>query len=101
MRVFKHDRSIPKPKKGAPMTTTADIQVENHGTILLFRPQTDAAREWLTAHVDSEAQWFGGALVVEPRYAADLAQGLEDEGFTTRTSYRLKAEPGILPPGAA
>lgn len=92
MRVFKNDRSVPKPKK-------ADVEVENHGTILLFRPQTDAAREWLTSHVDSEAQWFGGALVVEPRYAADLAQGLQDEGFTLHNSYRLKAEPGILPPG--
>ena len=58
-----------------------DVKVENHGTLFLFRLLTDAARDWVEAHVDPEAQWFGGALVVEHRYARDLAQGMLDDGL--------------------
>ena len=48
--------------------------VENHGSICLVRPATDAAREWLAEHTDG--QWFGDALAVEPRYVVDLLDGL-------------------------
>lgn len=51
--------------------------VENHGSLYLVRPATDAAREWLEEHTDG--QWFGGALVVEPRYVVDLLDGMADE----------------------
>lgn len=59
-----------------------DINVENHGSIFLFRPATDAGREWIDEMVGSEATFFGDALVVEPRYARDLAQGMLDDGLT-------------------
>jgi hypothetical protein len=51
------------------------------GSLFLVRPQTDAAREYLREHVDAEAQWFNGALVVEHRYAAALVRGLRDDGW--------------------
>ena len=60
----------------------ADFIIYNEGSILLFRPLTDAAREWLEEHVQEDAQWFGGALVVEHRFAGDLAVGLVQAGFT-------------------
>jgi hypothetical protein len=60
----------------------ADFVIQNDGTILLFRPLTDAAREWLEANVQEDAQWFGGALVVEHRYAGALAVALIEAGFT-------------------
>jgi hypothetical protein len=59
---------------------TSDIQVENHGTIFLFRPVSDQGREWLEENTDG--QWFGPALAVEHRYAGDLAQGAIDSGLT-------------------
>ena len=61
-------------------TTTADISVSNCGTLFLFRPTTDAAR----AHIEERcagAQWFGGALVCEHRYAGALAGALQCDGF--------------------
>lgn len=57
------------------------FDIENHGTIVLIRPLTPDVREWLQAHTDEEAQWFGGSLVVEPRYLGDLVEGLVAEGF--------------------
>lgn len=53
-----------------------EFDVQDEGSIVLFKPLTDEAREWLECNVQEDAQWFGGALVVEPRYAANLAQGI-------------------------
>jgi hypothetical protein len=59
-----------------------DFTVRNEGTILLFYPLTDPAREWLKENVQDDAQWFGDALVVEHRYAGDLAMAMLAAGLT-------------------
>lgn len=58
---------------------TPDVLVTFDGSLFLFEPRTDAAREWLEEHTDG--QWWGGALVVEHRYAHDLASGLKQDGL--------------------
>ena len=58
----------------------SDFRIENHGSIFLFDPQNAQSEDHLRGNVSEEAQWFGGALVVEPRYAADLAEALQAEG---------------------
>jgi len=58
-----------------------DFEISDQGTLVLFRPLTAAADEWVKENVDPKAQWFGGALVVEHRYAADLLQGVKDDGL--------------------
>ena len=59
----------------------ADFRIENHGSIFLFDPQNTTAEDHLRDKVSEQAHWFGGALVVEPRYVIDLAIALEAEGF--------------------
>jgi hypothetical protein len=59
----------------------ADVTIENHGTIFLFRLNTDAAEEWVNTYVQDDAQFWGGALVVEYRYAGGLAAGMEADGL--------------------
>lgn len=68
-------------REAARKVLEADVTVVNDGTLFLFTPQTDAAREWLQENVQEDAMWFGGALVVEMRYAADLAMGLGSAGL--------------------
>jgi hypothetical protein len=58
-----------------------DVLVRNEGTVFLFCPLTAQAKEWIDEHVQSDAQWFGNALVVEHRYALGLAEGMKDEGL--------------------
>jgi hypothetical protein len=58
-----------------------DFVIQNHGSIFLFDPQNTEAENHLRENVSGEALWFGGALVVEPRYAGALAAALEAEGF--------------------
>jgi hypothetical protein len=61
--------------------TVPDVLVSNEGTLFLFTPVSDLARLWLVSNVQHDAQWFGQALVVEHRYARDLALGLMEAGF--------------------
>lgn len=61
-----------------------DFLVQNEGTIYLFRPLTTAAAAHLEENVQEDAQWIGGALVVEHRYAPALAVALKEEGFTLK-----------------
>jgi hypothetical protein len=58
-----------------------DIQVEHHGSLFLLRPLSDVANDWLTEHTPDDAQWFGGALVVEHRYVEDIVMGAREEGL--------------------
>jgi len=58
-----------------------DISIENHGTIFLFRLNAQAATDWVEEHVQSDAQFFGDALVVEHRYARDLATAAVADGL--------------------
>jgi hypothetical protein len=58
-----------------------DAQVENHGTLFLVRPLTEAASDWLDDNVSDDAQYFGGALVVEHRYIAGLVEGMLGDGL--------------------
>lgn len=59
-----------------------DFVVTSYGTVCLVRPVgpfADAVESWFTSNTDAEV--FGGAFVVEPRYVESIVQALEDEGF--------------------
>ncbi len=60
---------------------TADVVVENHGSIFTFLPMTEAAQDWIRDNIQPDAQWFGSALCVEARYAVDLAAGMQNDGL--------------------
>lgn len=61
-----------------------DVEVENHGSIFLFSPLTQPGREWIGEHVTGETTTFAGSLVVEARYARDLADGMMGDGLVLR-----------------
>ena len=58
-----------------------DFLVRNEGTLFLFCPLTTRAKRWIDKHVQSDALWFGSALVVEHRFALGLAEGMKDAGL--------------------
>lgn len=64
--------------------TTPDFYVQNEGSIVLLFPNTSDAHAWIDARVDDTAQWFGRAVIVEPRYIADIVAGAQADGFTVR-----------------
>lgn len=62
----------------------ADFSIENHGSLMLFRLHSKAAISFVNENVSEDAQYFGNALVVEPRFAENLAQGMLDAGLAVR-----------------
>jgi hypothetical protein len=58
-----------------------DIQISDHGSIVLFTPMTDNARKWIRRHIPEDAQYFGPSLAVERRYAGDIADGMAEAGL--------------------
>jgi len=58
------------------------FNVEDHGSIVLIQPLTADVRSWLREHTD--AHWFGGALVCEPRYVEPLVSALIEEGYAAQ-----------------
>lgn len=60
-----------------------DVAISDEGTIVLFKPLTEAAREWISDHVQSESwQWLAGRLAVEHRYASVLIEAMRGDGLT-------------------
>jgi len=60
----------------------SDFVVEGGGSVYLFIPTNEAALEHLQGNVSEEALWLGDGLAVEWRYAADLVNALQTDGFT-------------------
>jgi hypothetical protein len=66
----------------AQLTPQVDVTVANEGSLFTFALETERARQWVAEHVVGETLYFGGnTLIVEHRYAADLARGMINDGL--------------------
>jgi hypothetical protein len=64
--------------------TESDFVVENHGTIFLLQPLTPAANSWIEENLPEDHMTFGGAVVVEHHYIADIVHGAIADGLEVR-----------------
>jgi hypothetical protein len=66
--------------------TQPDFRVENHGSIFLLRPLTDSATLWVEEHIgqDNGFQPYWPTVVIEPRYVADIIDGIQNDGLAVR-----------------
>lgn len=64
-------------------TNIVDVRVDNHGSIAVVTPITPTAKEWVEENVTQNGgpQYWGGGIVVEPRFLADLVTGMESDGL--------------------
>ncbi len=58
-----------------------DVEVSREGGLFLFAPLTGGAQDWIDEHVGDDATWCGERLVVEHRYALELAEGMLSDGL--------------------
>lgn len=62
-----------------------DVTVQYEGTVFLFHALTRRARRWIEAYVaGGETTWFGNVLVVEHRYAGEIARGMAESGLRVK-----------------
>jgi len=63
-----------------------DFTVQNHGSIFLLVPETDAARTWCDENLPDNRMTLGttrgGPVVVEHRFIADIVSGIQADGLT-------------------
>lgn len=64
----------------AKIKNQADVEVINSGSLVLFHPRTKQAKTWIKENV-IDALWFGDSLTCEPRYARNLANGMQADGL--------------------
>jgi hypothetical protein len=67
----------------ARQTPPVDVEVQREGTIFLFCVQTAAACEWVEDNV-RDPLWSGCGLVVEFRYACEIASAMTADGLRLR-----------------
>lgn len=63
-----------------------DFAFINCGSIWLLQPQTEAASDWTDEHIPEGAMTWGTAIVVEPRYVEDIAEGIQTDGLTVEAA---------------
>ncbi len=68
----------------SPADLPPDFWFENHLSVWLVQSLKDEAYSHLRENVGCEANWWGRALVVEPRYVVGLAQALREQGYRVR-----------------
>jgi len=75
--------SLERDPRSTPKPHNPDFWVSSHGTISLVHPLTKAARRWLEDHCPcgEDHLYFGGALVVEPRYLENLLVGMAGDAL--------------------
>lgn len=61
-----------------------DLRVENHGSLMLVRPLTDAGKEWLKETAPDDAQFMGAAMAVEPRYVGGVIYAAIEAGLEVK-----------------
>ena len=62
----------------------SDFLLENHGSIFLLQPLSPAANDWVAENLPEDHLTFGSAVVVEPRYIADIVRGAQADGLVIR-----------------
>jgi len=65
-----------------PESDEPDFLIENHFSLFLLWPLSSLAHAWIHENVSEDRQWFGEALVVEPRYVSALIVGIVADGLT-------------------
>lgn len=59
-----------------------DVSVENHGSVVIVRPLSQAAKDWVAEYVSLEGyQPYRDAVVVEPRFVDGLLAGMQKYGL--------------------
>lgn len=63
--------------------TTADILVDDQGSVVRFKAGSSRGKAWFSENVEAESwQYLGGWLCVDHRMAQALVDGIESEGLS-------------------
>lgn len=61
--------------------TTIDVNIEDHGSIILLQPVSPAGHDWLAVHVPDGLRFHGSAVICEPRFVDSITRGMVRDGL--------------------
>jgi hypothetical protein len=70
-----------------PARSAPDFALANHGSLFLLRPLNASAKNWVNEHLpmdSEETQFWGEAIVIEPRYVSPIVDGIIADGLVLR-----------------
>ncbi len=74
------------PFKRRALKEKDDFTVENHGSIVLVRPNTQAGIDWANDNIgkDNGYQPYWPTMVFEPRCVENVVNGIRNDGLSVR-----------------
>lgn len=60
---------------------TADIRVQNEGSLFVLYGETKAGRDWLEENLDPDGMRWATGFVVEHRYVEPIVEGAAADGL--------------------
>ena len=65
-----------------------DVTVTDHGTIVAFTFNSDAAKQFADEQIQAESwqYFYFDTLCVDARYAEDLVTGMQNDGLTVEVN---------------
>ena len=72
------------------MTRQADIEVQDHGSIVLLVPLSPLGEAWLATNIDPNSSYQPNwpTVLCEPRYVWDIVDGMEADGLVIKEEHR-------------
>ena len=61
-----------------------DLTVENHGSIFILRPETDAGTNWCNDHLPDDCPMLGMQYCIEHNFIGDIVQGAINDGLAVQ-----------------
>ena len=65
-----------------PETCTTDFEVFDGGSIILLRPVSKDANEWIEHYLPQNVLWMGDAFPIERKYWPPIHEGIQEHGLT-------------------
>jgi hypothetical protein len=69
------------------LRTELDFRLENHSCLFLLPPLNPVAQNWMNENLpvdEPETQFWGDAIIIEPRYVAPIVDGIIGDGLVLR-----------------
>jgi len=60
----------------------SDITVDDHGSLVLLKPEPPEAFEWIAENIGAPIPWFAGGIALEPRIMPSLLSGILDDDLS-------------------
>ena len=64
-----------------------DFTVDDEGTIVIITQVSEAAKQWLYAHLPEDCPRWGAGFAIEHRYAKEIIEGMQNAGLMSLEDY--------------